>query len=51
MSDQKNTCAHPACSCVPMKDSKYCSQYCQDAGVDDVEISCDCKHPGCALTL
>jgi hypothetical protein len=27
----------------------YCSQYCKDAGKDDVEISCDCGHAGCSL--
>ncbi len=48
MADQKK-CAHPACQCMPQKDSKYCSTYCEDAGTDDVEISCDCGHEGCAL--
>jgi hypothetical protein len=29
-------------------DKKYCSQRCEDAR-DEVEISCDCGHTGCAL--
>jgi hypothetical protein len=27
----------------------YCSQRCEDAN-GEVEISCDCAHPGCSLT-
>jgi hypothetical protein len=30
-------------------DEKYCSDYCKTAGTEDVEISCDCGHPGCSL--
>lgn len=48
MAEQKK-CAHPACACIPEKENKYCSTYCEDAGKDDVEISCDCGHPGCSL--
>jgi hypothetical protein len=29
---------------------KYCCQRCEDAK-DEVEISCDCGHPGCALAV
>jgi hypothetical protein len=43
-------CAHPACNCVAAKDSKYCSQYCDDAS-DTTELSCNCGHPGCAEEL
>jgi hypothetical protein len=43
-------CAHSACNCMATKDSKYCSQYCQDAG-DTLEISCNCGHLGCAEEL
>jgi metallothionein len=46
-SEQKK-CAHPACSCIVADDKKYCSNYCEDAS-SEVEISCDCGHPGCAL--
>jgi hypothetical protein len=42
-------CAHPACDCEVTSDDKYCSTYCQDAG-DTMEISCNCGHPGCAVT-
>jgi hypothetical protein len=49
MADDKK-CAHPACNCVATKDSKYCSQYCHDAG-NTVELSCNCGHGGCADEL
>jgi hypothetical protein len=45
-----NKCAHPACNCTPKKDSKYCSQYCEDAK-ETVELSCNCGHGGCADKL
>ena len=41
-------CAHPACRCMVGDDKKYGSQRCEDAK-DEVEISCDCGHAGCAL--
>ncbi len=41
-------CAHPACQCAVPDDKKYCSQRCEDSK-DEVEISCDCGHPGCSL--
>ncbi len=43
-------CAHPACNCAAPKDSKYCSQYCNDAS-DTTELACNCGHPGCAEEL
>lgn len=43
-------CKHPACSCPVTDGESYCSQYCKDAGADEIEISCDCGHAGCALT-
>jgi hypothetical protein len=45
---EQKKCAHPACTCMVEQDEEYCSQYCEDAS-DEVEISCDCAHPGCAL--
>jgi hypothetical protein len=42
-------CAHPASDCPVDDEDKYCSTYCKDAG-DTVEISCNCGHPGCAVT-
>lgn len=47
---KKNQCEHQACSCTVSEGRKYCSQYCEDAGDDEIELSCDCGHPGCALT-
>ncbi len=45
---EQKKCAHPACSCTVEHNEKYCSQRCKDAG-DEVEISCDCGHPGCSI--
>jgi hypothetical protein len=44
---ENKKCAHPACNCMATKDSKYCSQYCQDAK-GTLEIECGCGHAGCA---
>lgn len=49
MADNKK-CAHPACNCPAASDSKYCSEYCHDAGTT-LELSCNCRHPGCADKL
>ena len=43
---ENQKCAHPACNCKAAKDSKYCSQYCQDAK-GTLEIACNCGHAGC----
>jgi len=40
-------CAHEPCNCTVSEGKKYCSDYCETAGSDDVEIACDCKHPAC----
>ncbi len=45
---EQKKCAHPACRCT-VTDNKYCSQRCEDAK-GEVEISCDCAHPGCSLS-
>ena len=42
-------CAHPSCNCTVKEGDKYCSQYCKDAGSDEVEIACDCGHPSCEM--
>jgi hypothetical protein len=47
MNDRKK-CAHPSCECRAEEGSKYCSQYCKDAG-GTMELSCNCGHAGCAL--
>ena len=40
----ENTCAHPGCNCVPMKDEKYCSPHCETA---PDEVMCGCGHAEC----
>jgi len=46
---EQKKCAHPACLCKVTEHHKYCSQRCEDAK-GEVEISCDCGHPGCSLS-
>jgi len=46
---EQEKCAHPACRCMVADDKTYCSQRCEDAK-GQVEISCDCAHPGCSLS-
>jgi len=43
-------CAHPSCNCQTAKGAKYCSAYCEDAK-DTTEISCNCAHAGCELSV
>ena len=51
MADDRETCEHEICNCVPADDSDYCSPYCETAGENDTtEIACDCGHPGCIGT-
>jgi len=40
------TCAHPACTCVPAVGERYCSTTCKDAK-DMTELKCGCNHPEC----
>ncbi len=40
-------CANAACSCVPPKDSKFCSAHCEGVG-NKTEIACQCGHSDCA---
>ncbi len=49
MATETEKCAHPPCRCAVSGEDKYCSQYCEDAGEDETEISCDCRHPGCSV--
>jgi hypothetical protein len=44
----QEVCAHPGCTCRPRENSKYCSQYCEDAG-GTLELSCNCGHDGCGV--
>jgi hypothetical protein len=48
-SEASTKCAHPPCICVPPVGEKYCSQTCQEAGSEEVEIACDCGHPACTV--
>lgn len=48
MADKSGKCAHPACDCAPEADSKYCSEYCEEAEKSGVvEIGCGCGHRPC----
>ena len=44
-------CAHLPCLCDVPRGIEYCSDSCRDAGIDDVEIACQCDHPACPLTI
>src|SRR5664279_3266269 len=41
-------CGHPSCHCNSVKDSDYCSTYCE-GGAKTADIVCSCGHPGCAV--
>ena len=46
--NQRNKCARETCGCPAAKDSKYCSEECEDASkVHMMEIGCTCHHPDC----
>jgi len=50
MADEKtqNKCARETCGCPAARDSKYCSEECEDAAkVHMMEIGCTCHHPDC----
>jgi hypothetical protein len=48
MADQDHKCAHSLCECAARADSKYCSEYCEDADKSGIiELACGCKHAGC----
>ena len=52
MSNQENNkCAHIPCLCEVAAGQEYCSEACQDAGSEDVEIACQCGHTICPLTV
>ena len=49
MADQeKKLCAHEPCLCTVPAHEKFCSDFCRDAGADEVEIACECGHPACS---
>jgi len=51
MPETGRKCAHQSCQCEVSSSDKYCSQFCKDAGADEVEIACDCGHPACEAAL
>ena len=47
--DKKGKCGRETCGCPPARDSKYCSEECENAAkVNMMEIGCTCHHPECA---
>ncbi len=51
MENENNECKHSACACSTADGTDYCSEYCREAGRQDItEISCGCEHPGCMMT-
>ncbi len=46
--ENKGKCGRETCGCPPAKDSKYCSEECENAAkVKMMEIGCTCHHPEC----
>jgi hypothetical protein len=43
------TCAHIPCRCEVGPGEKYCSDFCREAGSDEVEIVCECGHETCEI--
>jgi hypothetical protein len=48
MNEKQHKCAHEPCNCNVASGEKYCSDFCKDAGSNEVEIACDCGHPACS---
>jgi hypothetical protein len=46
MADKPDKCAHPSCNCVAVKDSKYCSTFCE-GNAKTPDIMCSCGHAQC----
>jgi hypothetical protein len=45
---ENKKCAHGVCDCNAREDSKYCSEYCENAEDSGVtEIACGCEHAAC----
>lgn len=45
---RERKCAHTSCSCPATGESKYCSEYCEEAHkVGITEIGCGCEHDSC----
>ena len=48
MNNPEKKCAHVPCACSVAADKEFCSEWCEDAGADEVEIKCECGHEPCA---
>jgi hypothetical protein len=48
MATADKKCAHVPCVCSVAPDKEFCSEWCEDAGSDEVEIACECGHEPCA---
>jgi hypothetical protein len=46
---EQKTCAHLPCTCVVGVGEKFCSDFCENAGAEEVEIACECGHASCSL--
>ena len=46
---EQTTCAHIPCTCVVDPGEEYCSDFCRDAGSEEVEIACECGHATCSM--
>lgn len=46
----RDKCEHGPCQCLAMSDTDYCGVYCENAAkTGEIEIACNCGHPGCEL--
>ena len=46
--DREGRGRHAVCECATAADSKYCSEYCENAEKSGViEIGCGCEHDPC----
>jgi len=46
--NKETKCAHGVCECFASDESKYCSEYCENAEKSGVmEIGCGCEHAPC----
>ena len=48
MADIDKKCAHNPCVCSVAADKEFCSDSCEDAGDEEVEIACESGHKACA---
>ena len=48
MDEKQRKCAHEPCNCDVQPGQKFCSEWCTDAGANEVEIACECGHEPCS---